>query len=259
MTILEQIVATKREEVAAHKKQVSYSGLLESPYARRQRLSMRTALKNSPYGIIAEFKRKSPSKGFIHQDAIVSEVVQGYVRCGASACSVLTDTLYFGGSAEDLKHAREAVNVPLLRKDFMIDTYQIAEAAAWGADVVLLIASALSPAQCCELAGAAHELGLEVLLEIHHGGELGHICPDVDMVGVNNRNLSTFVTDIYTSFELAKQIPAPFLKISESGIGSVETVKALQEAGYKGFLIGERFMKEARPDLALKNFIGDAD
>lgn len=141
----------------------------------------------------------------------------------------------------------------------MIDAYQIAEAAAWGADVVLLIASALSPAQCCELAGAAHELGLEVLLEIHHGGELGHICPDVDMVGVNNRNLSTFVTDIYTSFELAKQIPAPFLKISESGIGSVETVKALQEAGYKGFLIGERFMKEARPDLALKNFIGDAD
>lgn len=259
MTILEQIVATKREEVAAHKKQISYNELLESPYARRQRLSMRIALENSPYGIIAEFKRKSPSKGFIHRDAIVSEIVRGYVCCGASACSVLTDAHYFGGSEEDLKHAREAVGVPLLRKDFMIDAYQIAEAAAWGADAVLLIASVLSPAQCSELASVAHELGLEVLLEIHHGGELGHICPDVDMVGVNNRNLSTFVTDIYTSFELAKQIPASFLKISESGIGSVETVKALQEAGYGGFLIGECFMKEARPDLALKNFIGDVD
>lgn len=259
MTILEQIVATKREEVAAHKKQVSYDELLESPHARRQRLSMRLALENSPYGIIAEFKRKSPSKGFIHRDAVVSEVVRGYVHYGASVCSVLTDTVYFGGSAGDLKLAREAVGIPLLRKDFMIDAYQIAEAAAWGADAVLLIASALSPAQCCELANAAHSLGLEVLLEVHHAGELGHICPEVDMVGVNNRNLSTFTTDIYTSFELAKEIPAPFLKISESGISSMETVNALREAGFRGFLIGERFMKENRPDLALKNFIGDVD
>lgn len=259
MTILEQILATKREEVAARKKQTDYQSLLDCSNIQRKPLSMRQALDASPYGIIAEFKRKSPSKGFIHENALVSDVVSGYVRNGASACSVLTDSVYFGGSPEDLQLARKTVDVPLLRKDFIVDSYQIAEAAAWGADVVLLIAAALTPGECADLAGVAHSMGLEVLLEVHQASELDRICADVDIVGVNNRNLSTFATDIYTSFELAKQIPASCLKISESGIHSIETVKALREAGYRGFLIGECFMKEARPDLALKKFIGDAD
>ena len=259
MTILDQILETKREEIALHKKQVSIEMLQESPFYHRHRLSLRQALASSPDGIIAEFKRKSPSKGFINRDARVQDVVPEYVRCGASACSILTDSVYFGGSPEDLKTAREVVNVPLLRKDFIIDAYQIAEAAAWGADVILLIAAALTPGKCQELACVAHSLGLEVLLEVHHAGELDRICPEVDIVGVNNRNLSTFVTDIYTSFELAQQIPAIFPKISESGIGSIDTVRALQEAGFKGFLIGERFMKEEQPGRALKNFIQNVD
>lgn len=259
MTILEQILATKRQEVSARKKEIPYQSLLDSPHFQRKRFSMRQALEASNYGIIAEFKRKSPSKGFIHQHAVVGDVVSGYVQSGASACSVLTDSVYFGGSPEDLQQARKMVDVPLLRKDFIIDTYQIAEAAAWGADVILLIAAALTPGECETLAGAAHSMGLEVLLEVHQASELDWICADVDIVGVNNRNLSTFATDIYTSFELAKQIPASCMKISESGISSIETIKALREAGYRGFLIGECFMKENRPDLALKKFISDAD
>ena len=259
MTILEQILATKREEVESRKKQVSAGQLLETAYAGRKRLSMRQALECSPYGIIAEFKRKSPSKGFIHQEADVAEVVSSYAANGAAACSVLTDSLYFGGSPEDLMRARAAVDIPLLRKDFIIDSYQLAEAAAWGADVVLLIAAALTPGQCSELAGVAHELGLEVLLEVHQQEEFDRIGKQVDIVGINNRNLATFVTDIYTSFELGKQIPATYLKISESGIHSIGTVTALREAGFRGFLIGERFMKENNPGMALKKFIGDAD
>lgn len=258
MTILEQILATKREEVESRKKQLSAGQLLETAHAGRKRLSMRHALESSPYGIIAEFKRKSPSKGFIHRDADVAQVVSSYAAHGAAACSVLTDSLYFGGCPEDLMRARAAVNIPLLRKDFIIDPYQLAEAAAWGADVVLLIAAALTPEQCGELAGTAHELGLEVLLEVHQQDELDRICEQVDIVGINNRNLATFVTDIYTSFELAKQIPATFLKISESGIHAVDTVIALREAGFRGFLIGENFMKEADPGEALKKFIDHA-
>lgn len=259
MNILEQILATKYSEVENRKKQISAGQLLEMVYARRKRLSMRQALESSSYGIIAEFKRKSPSKGFIHQEADVAEVVSSYAANGAAACSILTDSLYFGGKPEDLMQARAVVDIPLLRKDFIIDTYQLAEAAAWGADVVLLIAAALTPGQCCELAAAAHELGLEVLLEVHQQNELDRICEQVDMVGINNRNLATFVTDIYTSFELVKQIPATYLKVSESGIHSVDTVMALRESGFRGFLIGESFMKEVQPGIALKKFISHAD
>lgn len=257
MTILEQILETKREEVVVRKKAVSYEELLATPMALRKRVSMRRALEKSSYGIIAEFKRKSPSKGFIHQGAEVCEVVGQYAANGASACSILTDAHYFGGSPEDLKAAREVVDLPLLRKDFIIDPYQIAEAAAFGADAILLIAAALSPAQCAEYASIAHELRLEVLLEVHHPGELDRICTDADMIGVNNRNLATFATDIYTSFELAQQIPACFLKVSESGINSLDTVKGLREAGFRGFLIGERFMSETEPGVALQKFIQD--
>lgn len=259
MTILDRILETKREEVAARKRTISARDLAATPYAGRERISMRQALENSPAGIIAEFKRKSPSKGFIHEKADVRQVVEGYSVSGASACSVLTDTTYFGGSLLDLALARKAVGIPLLRKDFIIDEYQIAEAMAYGADAILLIAAALSVEQCREYTEMAHSYGLEVLLEVHDEYELDRIFPGVDMVGVNNRNLATFVTDIYTSFELAGQIPASHLKVSESGIHSLKTLQALRESGYRGFLIGEHFMKEERPEQALKSFLCHVD
>lgn len=259
MTILEQILETKREEVTTRKTKISIRDLKVTPFAKRERLSMRKALENSPVGIIAEFKRKSPSKGYIHEHAVAQEIVGGYASGGAAACSVLTDATYFGGSLLDLALARKAVNIPLLRKDFIVDEYQIAEAMAYGADAILLIAAALSPAQCAEYTEIAHSYGLEVLLEIHNEEELNRICPQVDMIGVNNRNLATFVTDIYTSFALATHIPACHLRVSESGIHSMETIKALRNAGYRGFLIGECFMKENQPAQALKNFMQYAD
>lgn len=258
MNILDQILETKREEVASRKRKISARDLAVTPFAKRKTLSMRQALENVPVGIIAEFKRKSPSKGYIYENAIAPEIVEGYALQGAAACSVLTDTGYFGGSLLDLALTRKAVNIPLLRKDFIIDEYQIAEARAYGADAILLIAAAMPVAKCLELTEVAHSYGLEVLLEVHNEKELQHIQPGVDMVGVNNRNLATFVTDINTSFELAEKIPACHLKVSESGIHSMETVKALQNAGYRGFLIGERFMREKQPDMALKHFLSYA-
>lgn len=259
MTILDQILETKREEVAGQKLKISARDLLTTPFAKRERLSMRKVLEDSPTGIIAEFKRKSPSKGYIHENADAAEIVGGYSYFGASACSVLTDQIYFGGSLVDLALARNSVNIPLLRKDFIVDEYQIYEAIAYGADAVLLIAAALSPSECAEFTEIAHNYGLEVLLEIHQEAELDRIHPGVDMVGVNNRNLATFVTDIYTSFELAGQIPAGHLKVAESGINSMGTVLALREAGFRGFLIGERFMREEQPAEALKRFLNNAD
>ena len=207
MSVLNRILKTKQEEVTERKNRISERDLMSTLLAGRQRLSMRKALEESATGIIAEFKRKSPSGGFIHEAAGVQEVVGGYVRNGAAACSVLTDTDYFGGSLLDLAMARRVSDIPLLRKDFIVDSYQLAEAVAYGADAVLLIAAALSPAQCRELADAAHGLGLEILLEIHREEELEYVSPEMDMVGINNRNLTTFETDIYTSFRLASQVP----------------------------------------------------
>lgn len=258
MTILDQILATKREEVTERKRKISIRDLGATPFARRECISMRKSLENSSTGIIAEFKRKSPSKGYFCKDAIVSEIIEGYTLHGASACSVLTDSEYFGGSLLDLALARKITHLPLLRKDFIIDEYQIAEAMSYGADAILLIAAALSVNQCREYTDIAHSYGMEVLLEIHTEEELGHILPEVDLVGINNRNLTTFTTDIYTSFELAPKIPACHLKIAESGIHSMETVKALQNAGYRGFLMGEHFMQQKQPALALKNFVSHA-
>lgn len=259
MTILDKIVETKKEEIIVAKRSVSERELLDRIALRSYPLSLRMALKKAPVGIIAEFKRKSPSKGFIQEGAKVEEVLPAYALAGASACSILTDSSYFGGSPEDLRQARKLVKLPLLRKDFIVDPYQIAEAAAWGADAILLIAAVLSVQQCREFTELAHRYGLEVLLEIHEESELDYISAKPDLVGVNNRNLKTFVTDIYTSLELAKQLPACILKISESGIYSMQTIRALQQVGYKGFLIGERFMKEKQPGLALKNLINDVD
>lgn len=257
MTILDQIIADKRKEVELRKALIPVEVLQTQSLFGRPTLSLKNALQTSLSGIIAEFKRKSPSKGWIHEDAVAAEIAKGYADAGASGISVLTDTNYFGGTSHDLIQVREQVNVPLLRKDFVIDDYQLYEAKAMGADVILLIAAALSPEQTLSLAQTARSLSLEVLLEIHHADELLHINEYVDMVGVNNRNLKTFEVDIQSSVDLVEAIPSSFVKVSESGLKSPETVKMLQQLGYQGFLMGENFMKEPQPALALHHFIRD--
>lgn len=259
-TILDKILEEKRCEVAAQKKRVTLSQLKDSFFYSRRRLSMSRALAQAtPAGIIAEFKRKSPSKGFIKENASAGEIVAGYARAGAAACSVLTDRTFFAGAAEDLIAARKAVRIPLLRKDFVVDEYQLHQAAAWGADAVLLIAAALEKGQCQELACRAHELGLEVLLEVHGEDELEYVNPEVNMVGVNNRNLKTFHTDVAVSLQLAGMMPAGVVRVSESGIDDPAVVSRLKQAGFDGFLIGERFMREPDPGAALKDFLCHVD
>ena len=211
-------------------------------------------LDETKTGIIAEFKRKSPSKGIINDKAGVEEVTKAYTSFGASCLSVLTDEHFFGGSTQDLISAR--VNqVPILRKDFIIDEYQVVEARAMGADVILLIAACLSPARVKALAVFAKALELEVLLEIHNEEELQHICDETGIVGVNNRDLKTFTVDINRSVELSKKIPADKIKIAESGIHDVETIDIFKKAGFKGFLIGENFMKQPDPMIAFADFV----
>ncbi len=257
MTILDQIIVDKAVEVAERKKLVSIDDLRTAPYFNRKCLSLKNSLLNSKSGIIAEFKRKSPSKGWIHEDADVVEITSGYDAAGAAGISILTDAPYFGGVAEDLIAARPHVNCPVLRKDFMIDVYQLYEAKAMGADVILLIAAALNVNKTLELAMKAHDLGMEVLLEVHNQAELAHVNDFIDLVGVNNRNLKTFEVGMEVSFELANLIPDKFVKISESGISSTESVKLLRNAGYKGFLMGENFMKESNPSEALSKFVDE--
>lgn len=252
MNILDKILETKRAETALLNLATLYQ---EVERGDREVFSFREAILKSDSGIIAEFKRRSPSKGVINADADVAKTVDGYSLAGAAAISVLTDRDYFGGSFDDLRAARSAVRIPILRKDFIIDKKQICEAKIWGADVILLIAAALTPEKTAELACFARLLGLEVLLEIHGSAELEHLCPYIDVVGVNNRNLSTFATDVSVSMELADKIPAQFVKISESGISDPETVRQLRAVGYRGFLMGENFMKQSDPALALAQFI----
>ena len=253
--ILMEIIETKRETICEQKKAISLAALQDGAAESRNMFSMRQALANSSSGIIAEFKRKSPSKGWINKDASPEEVTAAYAANGASALSILTDTPFFGGSLKDLRDARQGVNIPILRKDFIIDEYQLYQAKIVGADAILLIAAALEKEQCIFLAGKAHELGLEVLLEIHSEKELEYVNSTIDMVGVNNRNLGTFVTDIENSFRLASALPKDTLLVSESGISSPETVKRLRQAGFRGFLIGENFMKTDNPGKALGEFI----
>ncbi len=254
MTILDQIVADKRLEVASRQAVISLEHLKSMASGMPKGLSLKKALETSPTGIISEFKRKSPSKGFIHPNADVVKVVSTYQAGGCAGVSVLTDEIYFGGTIGDFRNARQVLNCPMLRKDFMIDPYQIYEAKVLGADVILLIASALSLDEAYDLGELAHELHMEVLLEVHNEAELEYISRFTDMVGVNNRNLSTFVTDVQVSFDLADKIPSEFVKISESGLSDATTVKSLREAGYKGFLMGENFMKHDDPGAALSAF-----
>jgi len=253
--ILDRIITSKVIEVASRKLSTPVSALEKAPAFSRKCLSLKESLLNSESGIISEFKRKSPSLGWIHEDADVVDVTAGYSAAGASGISILTDLEYFGGTPMDLMAARQFITCPVLRKDFVIDEYQLYEAKAMGADVVLLIAAALTEQQTLELARKAHELGLEVLLEVHNAEELGHVNDYVDLLGVNNRNLKTFEQNIQTSFDLAALIPDKFVKVSESGISKVETVKELRNVGYKGFLMGENFMKEDNPAEALVEFI----
>ena len=257
MDILETITANTRREVAWQKQVLPVDALLRlgSPWLAEAPCSMRRALAESETGVIAEFKRRSPSKGWLHEDAKVEAVVPAYETGGASACSVLTDGEFFGGTLEDLKQARRLVRLPLLRKDFVVDEYQLYQARIVGADAILLIAAALKKEQCKALALKAHELELEVLLEIHNEQELEYIDENIDMVGVNNRNLGSFHTEVENSFRLAEKLPEEMLRISESGISSPETVKQLRAAGFRGFLIGENFMKTPAPGEALKEFI----
>ncbi len=255
MNILDKIIDFKKNEIAGNKKLVSLDELKQSELFNRNTFSLKQfLLDKTRTGIIAEFKRKSPSKGIINDKAGVLEVTAAYTDHGASCLSVLTDKEFFGGSADDLTRAR--VNqIPILRKDFIIDEYQLTESKAMGADVILLIAACLTEARVKELAFFAKLLGLEVLLEIHAEQELQHICTDVDFVGVNNRNLKTFTVDINRSIELSKQISADKIKIAESGISKIETINIFKEAGFKGFLMGENFMKTEDPGETFKQFV----
>jgi indole-3-glycerol phosphate synthase len=254
-TILDKILADKFIEVAERKLSVSIKDLEKSPAFSRNCLSMKQSLLSSETGIISEFKRKSPSLGWIHENADVMKVTSGYSGAGASGISILTDLPYFGGTSGDIVVARPTISCPVLRKDFVIDEYQLYEAKSMGADVILLIAAALTGKQTFELARKAHELGLEVLLEVHNADEIRHANDFTDMLGVNNRNLKTFEQNIQVSFELAALIPDHFVKVSESGISKVDTIKQLRKVGYKGFLMGENFMKETDPAKALALFI----
>lgn len=286
MDILSEITDHKRIEVELQKQAVSPEQLREqvrdlmenSPAPRR---SMKRALASSPAGIIAEFKRRSPSKGWIYETAKADEIPAAYEAAGASTISILTDAKFFGGSLRDIRTARPLVDIPILRKDFIIDEYQLLQARIAGADAVLLIAACLTQEECADLTARAHALGLEVLLEIHSPRELAYISKDVDMVGVNNRNLGTFVTDVENSFRIAGQLRQTIadarnisdarnipdaqdssdtprnlpLLVSESGISHPETICRLRTAGFRGFLIGETFMKTPQPGDALKGFI----
>ena len=269
--ILSEIIENKKIEIALQKRAISPEQLLEQTDALLQedaspRRSMKRALAASPSGIISEFKRRSPSKGWINENAQADVIPPAYEASGAAALSILTDEKFFGGTLRDIRTARPLVHIPSLRKDFIIDVYQLLQARIVGADAVLLIAACLTPDECTTLTAQAHKLDLEVLLEIHSPAELSYINKEVDMVGVNNRNLGSFVTDVENSFRIAEQLreavhastsegsdsDALPLLVSESGISRPETIRRLRAAGFRGFLIGETFMKTAQPGEALK-------
>lgn len=253
--ILQTIVAHKRVEIARQQQTLSLDQLMRRVGTPGQSKSLKQSLEHSATGIIAEFKRRSPSKGWIAPNADPAIVVPGYERAGAAGISVLTDLEFFGGSLEDLATVRPLTRLPILRKDFVIDPYQLFQAKLAGADTVLLIAAALTPDECSELARVAHQLNLEVLLEIHAEKELDYLNGHVDLIGVNNRNLGTFHTDVQNSFRLARKLPEELLWVSESGISQPDTIRELRNAGFRGFLVGERFMKNNDPALALSDFL----
>ena len=257
MDILNKIIAHKEQEVAERKSLYPAKLLEKSIYFSTECVSLRKyLLRDDKMGIIAEIKRKSPSKGMIHEFVSIEQTSISYMQAGASALSILTDTEFFGGKNEDLTTARKFNYCPILRKDFVIDEYQIIEAKSIGADAILLIAAALTPQKLIQLAQFAKSLGLEVLMEVHNKEELDqHLNDSLDVVGVNNRDLKTFNVSVETSIALAQAIPDKFVKISESGINKPETVIQLMSHGFKGFLIGEYSMSHSRPGAACAEFI----
>jgi len=256
MTILDNIVNDKRKEVQLQKNHISMLQLEQSVFFERETVSLANKLKNSVTGIIAEHKRRSPSKSVINESLNIKDVATGYENAGVSGISVLTDNKYFGGSLDDLLIARANCKLPLLRKEFIIDEYQIIEAKSNGADVILLIAAILTQAEIKQFSELAKSLHLDVLLEVHNEEELHKsIMPSLDMLGVNNRNLKTFDVSLATSKALSSLIPNEFVKVSESGISDIEVIKELQPYGYQGFLIGENFMKTNNPGESAKKFI----
>ena len=256
MTILDKIIEWKKQEIADSKSEISLEQLKDSEFFERTTFSLKQTLK-SKSGIITEFKRKSPSKGIINDKVSPLEVVSQYEKFGASAVSILTDKDFFGGSFEDILSVRNHINIPILRKDFMVDEYQFYEAKSLGADVILLIASCLSPTQVLEFTELAHQLNLEVLLEIHSEEELVHINKDVDFVGINNRNLKDFKVDLQHSVNLKNQLPKDILSVAESGIYNEEDFKFLKDKGFDGFLMGEYFMKNENPGKKFEEFVSN--
>jgi len=258
MNILDAIIAEKHKEVEERKQLYPTQLLEKSLFFENQCISLKEyILRDDKYGIIAEFKRKSPSKGMINEYADIETVSIGYMQAGASALSVLTDEKFFGGSAKDLSTARKFNFCPILRKDFIIDEYQIIEAKSIGADAILLIAAVLSTKETDRLSQFAKSLGLEILLELHDETEMDRINQFTELVGVNNRNLKNFSVDINQSIKLAHSIPNNFVKIAESGISNIETLIELKSNGFQGFLMGEKFMATSRPEIACKDFIAD--
>ena len=256
MSILDRIIADKKKEVAQRKSLFPTSYWEASPLFDRKRNSLSSRLRLSASGIIAEHKRRSPSKQNINNKLTVSKVALDYQTAGVCGMSVLTDGKYFGGSLDDLNLARAATEFPLLRKEFIVDEYQLIEAKAHGADLILLIAAVLTRTEIQRLSSAAQQLDLEVLLEVHNQEELEKsLMPTLDLLGVNNRNLKTFEVSLETSRDLASKIPDEFVKVSESGISEVAAIQELKRYGYQGFLVGENFMKTVNPGAAAKEFI----
>jgi indole-3-glycerol phosphate synthase len=253
--ILEKIVSYKKAEIEFRKAEMPVNLLEKQPGFNRKIFSMKKFIMDpGKCGIIAEFKKKSPSKGIINDTANVERVTAAYAKYGASMISVLTDSPSFGGSTDDLKRSRFN-NLPVLRKDFILDSYQIVESRSMGADAILLIAACLQPSETRSFARKAHEFGLEVLLEIHEESELAHLCEDVDVVGINNRDLKTFTVDVNRSMRLAERLPFNIIRIAESGIRNIETILLMKAAGFNGFLIGEQFMIEPDPAIAFASFV----
>ena len=254
INILDTIIEFKHLEVAERKKAISISSLESMPLFEQKPASLKASIQEvGKTGIIAEFKRQSPSKGIINANASVEEVTRSYEQYGASGISVLTDNQFFGGSLEDLSIAVQRT-IPVLRKEFIVEEFQIIEAKAYGASVILLIAACLTPEQVRQFSLTAKSLGLEVLLELHEASELVHICDEVDLVGINNRSLQSFEVNIEHSLALKNKLPKDKLSIAESGIYDIETFKILKKEGFDGFLMGEYFMKQANPAKAFEAF-----
>ncbi len=255
MTILDRIVVDIKEKIAISKTKLSTEAMQDLPHFNREVISFKKSIAaKGSSGVIAEFKRRSPSKGIINGEADVCDVVKGYELGGASAVSVLTNETFFGGCNEYLTAARSVLNIPVLRKEFIVDPYQIFEAKAIGADVILLIAEILTHDEIQELTGLAHALELEVLMELHDEDQISKIIPELDAVGINNRDLKTFTVDIDRSIRMAQALPDSLIKIAESGLTDPRVALTMRNAGFTGFLVGEQFMKQENPAEACKTF-----